>query len=57
MPYETRATGLRGKAAALLGAQPAQALWDFVEALDTLQAPALYPRLHAWMAASSGSAA
>ncbi|GLC93176.1 hypothetical protein Tamer19_25840 [Cupriavidus sp. TA19] len=50
MTYETRATRLRGKVAALLGTQPAQALWVFVETLDALQAPDLYPRLHAWMA-------
>ncbi|CAG9187120.1 MmgE/PrpD family protein [Cupriavidus pinatubonensis] len=50
LPYATRAVKLRGKAEALLGAQPAQALWDFVETLDKQPAADLYPRLHTWMA-------
>ncbi|CAG2151903.1 MmgE/PrpD family protein [Cupriavidus numazuensis] len=50
MPYATRAAKLRGKAEALLGAQPAQALWEFVETLDKQPAADLYPRLHTWMA-------
>ncbi len=53
MPYETRAAKLRGKAEALLGAQPAQALWDFVETLDKQPASDLYPRLHTWMAGAA----
>lgn len=50
MPYATRAARLRGKVEALRGTQPAQALWDFVETLDTQPASDLYPRLHTWMA-------
>lgn len=50
MPVDARADRVRGKVAALLGEQPAQALWDFVDTLDTQPASDLYPRLHAWMA-------
>ncbi len=50
MPSDTKAAKLRSKAQALLGAASAQALWQFVETLETQQAPSLYPRLHAWMA-------
>jgi hypothetical protein len=50
LPYAIRVARLRSKAKALLGAQQAEALWEFVDALDAQQAPVLYPRLHAWMA-------
>jgi 2-methylcitrate dehydratase PrpD len=50
LPYAIRVAKLRSKAKALLGAQQAEALWEFVDALDAQQAPVLYPRLHAWMA-------
>ena len=50
MPFATRAAKLRAKAEALLGAKPAQALWNFVETLDQQPASDLYPRLHIWMA-------
>ncbi|QQX85584.1 MmgE/PrpD family protein [Cupriavidus necator] len=53
MPHARKAAKLRAKAAALVGAAKAEALWALVEELDALPAAALYPRIHAFMAGTS----
>lgn len=53
VPFDLKADKLRAKTVALVGAAKAEMLWHFVEALPGLRAQALYPALHALIAAPS----
>lgn len=50
VPFDLKAIKLRRKATALLGEANATALWELARDLERMDAPALYPRLHALMA-------
>ena len=49
IPVARQIAKLHTKAAALIGATEAQALWDFVENLHTMPAPTVYQRIHTLM--------